>query len=61
MSGCSLSGEPDFRVGFRNWIKNQVPMILVKVYIGIHNGHYREVERVGETACLARVVVWAEK
>ena len=50
MSVCSLSGEPDFRDGFR---------ILVKVYIGIHNGHYREVERVGETACLARVVVWA--
>ena len=59
MSVCSLSGEPDFRDGFRNWIKNQVPM--VEVYLEINNRYYREVERAGETACLARLVVWGER
>jgi hypothetical protein len=33
LSVCSLSGEPDFRDGFRNWIKNQVPRVCV--YLGI--------------------------
>ena len=59
LSVCSLSGEPDFRDGFRNWIKNQVPR--VEVYLGINNGHHREVERAGEGACRARLVVWGER
>jgi hypothetical protein len=46
---CSLSGEPDFRDGFRNWIKNQV--LKVKVYLGINNGHNREAWRAGEGVC----------
>ena len=43
---CSLSGEPEFRDGFRNWIKTQVPRVCV--YLGINNDHHREAWRAGE-------------
>ena len=59
LSVCSLSGEPDFRDGFRNWIKNQV--LRLEVYLAINNGHSREAWRVGESACRARVAVWGER
>ena len=59
LSVCSLSGEPDFRDGFRNWIKTQVPG--VEVYLWINNGHHREAWRAGKAACRARLVVWGER
>ena len=47
---CSLSGEPDFRDGFRNWIKTQVYTI---VFLGFSLKHkFREEERVEEAVCL---------